>query len=285
VRTLLPLVKQLVRLARDLPDYSRNTRYLSEHALAVREALLRAKEPGPLVFTELPRACGFDPLTESSKLPKAKLDELVARLKTALRELQSAYPRLLNAIENELRNTFSLPADVHAARKELSARSKQLMPMAVETQLKGFLIRAADDGLDRDAWLESVSTLLGGRPPASWHDRDREAFAINLAQVSRRFATVEAFAVERGGVELPEGTKLVRLSVAEPGAEDQERVVAVRASEQKHISALAAELRRLVAGQQDISKDAVLAALAYVAREVVAELSATDELPAEEERP
>jgi hypothetical protein len=285
VRSLLPLVKQLVRLARDLPDYSRNTRSVSEHALAVREVLLRAKEPGPLVFTDLPRACGFEPLSETSDLPKAKLDELVARLKTALRELQSAYPHLLNTIESELRNTFSLPTIARAARTELSARAKQLMPMAVETQLKGFLIRVADDAIDHDAWVESIGTLLGGRPPATWHDRDSEAFAINLAQVSRRFATVEAFAVERGGMQLAEGTKLLRLSVAEPGMQDQERVVAVRTSDQKHISALAEELRRLVAGQQDISKDAVLAALAYVARDVVTELSATDQFSAEEKRP
>ena len=60
---IIPVVRALARTVRELPHYARTTQSVSPSARAVRDVLLRAKEPGPLLFTELPRACGHAPFT------------------------------------------------------------------------------------------------------------------------------------------------------------------------------------------------------------------------------
>src|SRR5262249_32916437 len=55
---VVPIVRQFVRVARELTDFARTTKTIAPKAQAVREALLRAREPAPLLFHELPVACG-----------------------------------------------------------------------------------------------------------------------------------------------------------------------------------------------------------------------------------
>ena len=57
--SVVPLIKYLVRFMRELPEYSRNTMSVSKHGQGVREAILRAQEPGPLVFDTLPKGLWF----------------------------------------------------------------------------------------------------------------------------------------------------------------------------------------------------------------------------------
>ena len=59
--------------------------------------------------------------------------------------------------------------------------------MAVDAQLKGFLIRAGDDALDCESWLVSMGTLLVGKPPDGWHDCDVEQLRVALGFMSRKF--------------------------------------------------------------------------------------------------
>jgi len=52
--TLLGIVKPLIQFVKSLPSYSINTSNLSKKAMAVRKALLNAKEPDQLLFKNLP---------------------------------------------------------------------------------------------------------------------------------------------------------------------------------------------------------------------------------------
>ncbi|WP_295880871.1 hypothetical protein [uncultured Thiohalocapsa sp.] len=59
--TLLDIVRPLMRFAQQLPEYSQHCDGLSAEAERVRAVFRQAKSPGQMLFTELPRACGFDP--------------------------------------------------------------------------------------------------------------------------------------------------------------------------------------------------------------------------------
>jgi len=273
---LLPVVRQLVRMVRELPEYTRNTKRLSEQSVAVREALLRAREPAPLMFEALPTACGMPPL-KSSDAGMDTVPELVNRLKASLRELQAAYPRLLELVQSELRASFALPEDPEEAKHELVARSKAILPIAVDTQLKGFLLRSSNDAADRDSWLISIATFLGGKPPEFWLDRDVDSMALHLAGVVRRFRGLEAFAVERAEAQLPNGTTLLRIAVAQPGTAEREQVVAVRREEEASVNSLRTRLRELIDGAASMPTESILASLALVAREYVEQMGGGEE--------
>ena len=88
--TLLSIVRPLCLFIDELPEYSRNTETLPEQTLALRKAILAAKEPADLVFTAIPQALGVD-LKDADKDETAALSK---HLSASLRELRLAYADL-----------------------------------------------------------------------------------------------------------------------------------------------------------------------------------------------
>jgi hypothetical protein len=104
---LLDLVKNLCMFVAQLPVYERNTKRLSPAALAVRQALLEAREPAKLLFSDLPMACGFDPI-EARPATGKPIKSFVRTLKLALDELRIAFPELQDRLRRSLQENFSL---------------------------------------------------------------------------------------------------------------------------------------------------------------------------------
>lgn len=86
---LIDLVRPLtVFISREVPEYSRKTNSLSATAVALRKALLDARDPVKLVFRMLPEACG---LAAIGKDDHSDPEELASRLRRALHEIRIAY--------------------------------------------------------------------------------------------------------------------------------------------------------------------------------------------------
>lgn len=271
---LVSAIRQLVRLVADLPDYSRNTKSISPVAQAVREALLRAKEPAPLLFRDLPAACGIEPFSASSAAADSAAADFVARLRAGLRELRMAYPRLLDTVAGSIAAAFHLPTEHDAMCAELRARCELVSHLAAETQVRTFMIRATDHALDRDEWLVSVGTLLAGKPPESWYDRDVEQMQSNLRVIARRFRGLEALAIDdrRDRTELSSPT-VVRIAITQPGTAEQERVATIRPSDQVLVDGFIDRVMRDLRGV-DLPRETLLAGLGLIASTVMRELDA-----------
>jgi hypothetical protein len=268
----LVLVRQFVKLVQDLPAYTRNTRELSPNAIQVRDSILRAKEPGALIFKDLPLACGFEPLSASKT--KALSDGLVTALLNAMKELRSAYPRLLDTIRIQMQRALALPSEAAQARKELCARARQLSSLAADPQLKTFLVRAADESATLDAWTASLATYLGGRPPESWSDPDMQRMSVQLTMITRKFTALESAFLEHQQAGLPEGAVAVRVSVTEAGQSEAERVVIVREDARANVIALVDRLRQAVQAEQaDSPPETVVAGLAQLLKQLITEMS------------
>lgn len=265
-RSIVPVVRALVRLVSNLPQFARNTHTVSLRAQRVREALLRAREPGPLLFEKLPEACDCQPFDDGAAVA-AQVHQFTHRLREALGELESAYPDLLQRIEDMLREGFDASDGDADFREELASRAHRLIPAATDTRLKSFLVRTMDDGLDREEWLVSLGTLLGKKPPESWYDQDIEAAYLSARLLTRRFRTLETL-LDAQVDDLPSGTTLIRVAIAELGATEREQVVSVRATDQKLVEQCEAQLLDLVHGfRATLPRDAIVGALARVARD------------------
>jgi hypothetical protein len=260
--SVVPLIRHVVRFMRELPDFSRNTRQVSDRTQGIREAVLRAQEPAPLLFRDLPKALGMDAFAVDRPADEQKADAFIASLKASLRELQVAYPNLLNTIERLLTSTFGLSKEEF--RTELVARSKRMMPVAVETQLKGFLVRSSDDSLDREGYLVSLATMLVGKPPENWHDRDLDQLRVASALIARKFHSLESLTIAGMPTDTPDGMQLLRLSITQSGVAEKEGVVALREADQAALVDLSARLREALSSARATSPDLVLAALALL---------------------
>jgi hypothetical protein len=262
-RTILDVVRSLLRFVTGLPSYTRNTSALAAETTLVREALLRAREPGQLLFRDLPEACGTAPFEASTPLPREIVDRFFSTLRRSLSELQNAYPHLLARMEQTLSQVLGLPSAGPALRSEFQERAARLLPLAVESRVRGFVMRATDVSLDHEEWIVSLGTYLASKPPAEWTDRDQEQFDVQLAITGRKFRSLEAMAL--ASVTPMDGTTLLRVAVAQQGAIEQERVVAVRSDEMSILALLRMRLMETVESvSTEVSRDAVIAALALV---------------------
>ncbi|MFZ4766854.1 MAG: hypothetical protein ACOYMN_18030, partial [Roseimicrobium sp.] len=186
---LIDLVRPLaVFIGREVPEYCRKTNNLPAAAVAVRRALLDGREPVKLVFTTLPEACGLPPIGgDGLKTP----DELAARLRTALHEIRTAYPNLIERLRNAICAAFDVEAKTPAARRNIADRAAQLAAAVTEPALKAFALRLADTALDDRAWVESVANLLARKSPERWLDNDETEFHHQLEIAAGRFKRTE----------------------------------------------------------------------------------------------
>lgn len=186
---LIDLIRPLtVFISREVPEYSRRTNSLSATAVALRRALLDARDPVRLVFTMLPEACGLPPIgKEGLKDP----EELASRLRRALHEIRTAYPSLVHRLEVAIFAAFDVEASNPSARQALHGRAAQLAAVLSEPTLKAFVVRVADSALDDRAWVESIANLLTRKSCERWLDSDETEFHHQLEIAAGRFKRTE----------------------------------------------------------------------------------------------
>ena len=194
---LLVIVRPIISFIHKLPRYTMLTQELSDAAIALRKAINDAREPDALLFEQLPQALGFDafgPLTETDS---KTVDAFFNSLRSSLSELNRAYDNLLSFIEEMLVSAFSLQSNGDSPHIELINRARPLLESAIETKLKGFLIRICDEELDFKEWVEAIGTYIANKPPASWNDSDKVHFEMNLSELARKFHHFRAVSFER----------------------------------------------------------------------------------------
>lgn len=270
---LLGLVKPLVRFAKGLPDYVHKTKKISNIAQVVLRSLREARQPDHLLFAELPIACGFLPFQATGSVNDETLDKFIETLRGTLGEIQRCYPHLLTTIEKSLLANFELAEDFTTAKKDLSNYAGAIISMSVDLKLKGFLLRAMDEGTDRNSWVEALATLLASRPPVAWDDNDFSRFETNLISMARTYRHFKLLAFEAGKSQYCQGTTFMRLSISKSQNADAEKVLAITPEMQAKIDSLKKEIRQWMAEQEmDIQNKLGLAAFTQIARDLMMNL-------------
>ena len=193
---LLDIIAFLMQFAYRLPQYTKATETLSDTAKYLRAVILNAREPDELLFKEIPQALGFSALSSESTDSKG-VSNCANILNETLSELGRAYETLLDIIEKQIKDAFGLTGDKESRRTVLVDRAEPLQEIAVEVQLKQFLVRICDEKLDSTSWLEAIGAALAGKPPKSWIDSDTDRFIGNLTDLSRKFRHLEVLSYEK----------------------------------------------------------------------------------------
>jgi len=190
--TMLSVVGPLVNFANTLSTYARRTRSLTQEAQKVRRALLQAREPIRLLFTELPEAVGLPQFDKDKPISNGAVQEFQIRLRSCLVELADAYNRLLQKIQVVISETFGGGPDLRELRSELKDRVNPLISRCGDKELRPLISALAKTtGSDKD-WVVSIGTVVAQRPVDSWRDRDLQVFSARMHDFARRFAAFEA---------------------------------------------------------------------------------------------
>ncbi len=257
---LLQIVKPLVMFAARLPNYTKNTRRLDPaQAIAVRDALLKARDPYELIFIDLPAALGIGSRVSEST------DSFVSLLRECLLGLHWAYPRLLDEVEHQVREVFGLPGTSEEVRKRIQSRAIPLDGYTADRELSLFVRESTRLG-SRGDWREALARAVnGGTPPTQWRDMDVVSFQVRLRQLASDFVRLEELVAEK---ERTGATRILRIGLLDGKNHEAREVVAIPPERQPLVESLATRIEVLLAEVSDQSEEGRrlrLAALAQVA--------------------
>ena len=194
---LLDIVRMLCEFASKLPNFVKSTDSLSSKTKAVRKVLLEAREPATLLYKDLPIACGHLPFLDEKNLSDEKTANVfVNDLREAIKELQQKNTFLKARIEKILFNAFAVNSPTKDDREVIAKRAEHISKVTVNSFLKGFLTRVSDASLEYEQWLDSVGTVVTGKPPEDWKDDDLLHFEKEIAALQSEIIKYERISFE-----------------------------------------------------------------------------------------
>ena len=217
---LIAIVRQLVRVVDGLPPYARRTRRrLSPSTRAVRDLLSTAKDPRTLLLDDLPRALQVDLAADHAPQTFARI------LRTSVFELVRAFPNLLDAVEEQVREAFGMQEQGRELQEALRRRLRPLLPHAWDPKLRLFLTAAAQEPRSngRD-WREALArAALDGKPPPRWRDGDEGACATRLRALAAECDVLGELVAAAGD---ESALTVASIGLLEPGAGERRVVIA-----------------------------------------------------------
>lgn len=187
--TMLGVVGPLIKYIEALPLYSRNTREISLEAQRVRSAVINSTEPMQLLFEDIPQAVGID-LNDQHKEANWQ-EELQMRLRKALNELEQAYPRLNQRVQQALLEVFR-QSDIVKLKEIQVKRINPLVPICSDSELKPILQAFIRTAANIDDWVKGIAGIIVKKPLDAWNDHDFMPFVANLRDYVDRIDQLEA---------------------------------------------------------------------------------------------
>jgi hypothetical protein len=164
-----------------LPPAALTTRRLSHNAVRLRTAITKQTDPIPLLFTALPEAVG---------VPVDEPQRVVVSLRLAMRELTEVAGFYAEHAAMCVRRAVGLTQEAATVR-EITSRWARCFSAAFTEDLtdgvcKGLLARMQMEYPSDDLLLDSLASLLVGKPLTRWDDSTLPAFERELTSTIHR---------------------------------------------------------------------------------------------------
>ena len=241
---ILDVVQPLCSFVVELPEYVHNTKKLSQAAIDVRDNLMSAGEPAPLLFRVLPIACGHPQFDVTESVDNSRVQDFAEELKLYLTELKNAYTELLERLKSAIFEAFDAMDRNSQRRSSLAKRAEALRVSVSESQLKALCGRLSDKNLSEAKWIESVASFIASKPPSYWVDSDESTFQNKLAEFAERFKHVES--IYFGTIGIPEGSNGIRLSITRTDGSEHAEVMYPRPEEEKELADIQKQIQALL---------------------------------------
>ena len=241
---ILGVVQPLCTFVAQLSEYAHKTKKISQEAIAVRDKLISAKEPAPLLFRDLPLACGLASFDVTESIEDSRVEDFAETLKVYLGELQNAYTELLERLKFAIFKAFDAIGSNSQGRSSLAKRAEALWKSVSEPQLKALCGRLSDKNLSETKWIESVASFIASKPPAYWIDSDEHTFQHKLIDFAERFKHVESIHFEP--IDIPEGSERMRLLVTRPNGSERTKVVSSPPETEQELAEIQKQIQALL---------------------------------------
>jgi hypothetical protein len=246
---VLAVVRPLMIFAARLSEYSRNTeRHLTSGTRKMRSILIEAREPATLLFSDLPKALGFEVFT--TKGAKASDPTGFAdALNAAVLELRESLPRLRQRVADSVLAGFRYNGTAAEFRAEFTLRLRALQGRLTDPELRVFAMRMGDASLAEKEWCESVASYVMHKPIERWRDSDEDEFHTRMANLAARFGRAEAAGFNGSAIDPQRQARAVRFTLTRPDGREVDQVVHWTAREDAALEETKVQLKRLLDGR------------------------------------
>lgn len=185
VGNVLAIVGALVNTIGQLPPITRSATDLSERAIACRDAIAGATEPDQLLFTDLPRAVGLNPVSARTN-DWRHLPTFTNRLVESISELNSYLDRTLESLQEEL-----LATATESGRDALAGQAASIVDEILDQDLRTFALALADNSFDNARWIENIATNLTRTAVRHWDHSNRNQYSAELTARLSAFRRIQ----------------------------------------------------------------------------------------------
>jgi hypothetical protein len=168
-KNFIESIKPFLVFYRQLTQYSKNTKNLSDSALLIRDAIANSTDPEKTFFEDFPKALQ----TSVKEIEKSKsgLKEYAAKLKKCITEIRTSYDELVNRLEEFICTEITGEKMVFLKyQTNLQDRYKGIKEYMLLVHQRSFYHRIYSPLNDRKAWLSSITQSLIGKPLESISD-------------------------------------------------------------------------------------------------------------------
>lgn len=147
----------------------------------------------------------------------------------------------------------------------MSGPAVGLIDEVLDPQMRSFVLALSNDVYEDDHdWMASIATVLAGKAPSEWTDRDLAAVRARLPQRLAAFNRLRALHAERRAADgLP--FEALRVAVTDPSGAEEARLVGVAHEERSAVESAVDDLLAKIAeavGSPQRAHNAVMAILA-----------------------
>jgi hypothetical protein len=276
-RTILELVKPIVRMVMALPQFTQTTTErgrLSKRAQQVRDAFKLSKSPMKLMLEELPQALGID--LDKAQNDANEVAKLSKNLTDTLRELKYCLPNLKDEFRGLLAQAFMLDKDLELPelRESVAGRCRGLEDYTIDREgLKAFIQRALRTSGSVENWLDEMMSFLGQKPAEKWTDADRDSAEYKLTILSRKLGELERLRLhyKNKADDYGDDFDVYLLRSVKKGAPDYDEVITV---DKRRHDAIKTMKKDIVTAFEGKDQDLQMAVLAEIVDEMLSARSA-----------
>jgi len=243
---LLSIVRPLYMFVAGLPEYARNTDQLTPETLALRKAIESAREPGELIYHQLPKALGFKNEPET-KPAAARLAKALAK---AIGELRRCFPELQSRMAEAILEAFNFEGKLDQWRESVSESAETVLIGLGDPDFRAFCLKLIDTENAEAEWLEALGSLLTRCPPSRWKDRDELLFREKIHSLAGQFNRVLATYFDKNGA-LPDTA--IRLALTPRNGIERNLVVSLTPKQTQDADKIAKLLRASLPENDQIS--------------------------------
>lgn len=264
--TLLPVVRHLYASMGSLTKYAETTRNLPDNAIAVRDAILRAKSPERLLFVELPTALECRSFEGASGDNTGGIETFFNALNESFRALIDCYPKLLlECVKSGIFKIFGVSDRESNWRSIIPARAEALSELVTDAKLRTVINCARDRILGDFEYLELMGASIVGQPPREWNRADEELFDKQVSQLAAKTRLVEALEGVQSSLEDSEEGYVITINTKSHKLARQP--VRLTKPEHTEVERIAGEILATYSSQ--FGPRLLLAAVAEAARQVI----------------